>query len=155
MKRIAKFMGVCLMALAVVSIVSCGSKVNKEELDKKIENSMKSDKEPEFSEAEYEFMADYLYDNFDEIEKMDINDKDAEIIMSYGLILMSAEMEGKLSKKAQETLKKLSEKKQNSNVFQNYKKNEQAIIEALEESDIDWDGALEEAFEVDESLVEY
>lgn len=145
MKKIVSLAGLCALCLVLFGVSSCGSKVNKKELDRKIEASITSDKQPEFSEAEYEFMADYLYDNYDEIEKMDINDKDVEIVAAYGFILVGAQMEGKLSKKAQETLKKLNEKNQNSGAFQKYKDNEKAIIEALEEAEIDWSEAYEEA----------
>lgn len=143
MKKIVRLTGLCLACFILLGVVSCGSKVNKEELDKKIEASLNSDKEPEFTDAEYTFMADYLYDNYDKLEKMDINDKEAEMAMAYGFILFSAQMEGKLNKKALETYKKIMKKQQQDPDVQNYKENEKALIEALRNSDIDWDNSYD------------
>ena len=145
MKKIVKFMGVCLMAFAVLTITSCGSKVNKEDLDKKIENSLKSDKTPEFTQAEYQFMADYLLDNFDELNKVDYDSKEGETFVSYMMILSMANFQGLLDKETKKKYDRLNEKVQGTKEFQEYKDNEKAIIEALEEADIDWDEAFEES----------
>lgn len=143
MKKIARLMGVCLLALVFVSITSCGSKVNKEELDEKIENSFKSDKKPEFTQEEYQFMADYLLDNFDELEKADLNSKEADRAISYMMILAFAEEEGLLDKETKKKTDLLNEKVRGTKDFQEYEANEKALLDALEEGDIDWDEAYE------------
>ena len=140
MKKIVKFMGVCLMAFAVVSMVSCGSKVNKDELDKKIEKAMKSDKDPELTQDEYQFMTDYLLDNFDELNKVDYDSKEAETAMTYMMILGFADYEGLLDKETKKKWNKLNEKVTNS---KDYKDTEKAIMDALEEGDMNWEEAYE------------
>lgn len=140
MKKIVKFMGVCLMAFAVVSMVSCGSKVNKDELDKKIEKAMKSDKDPELTQDEYQFMTDYLLDNFDELNKVDYDSKEAETVMTYMMILGFADYEGLLDKETKKKWNKLNEKVTNS---KDYKDTEKAIMDALEEGDMNWEEVYE------------
>lgn len=144
MKKIVKFMGVCLMAFAVVSMVSCGSKVNKDDLDKKIEKAMKSDSEPEFTQAEYQFMADYLLDNFDKLEKVDYDSKEAETAMTYMIILASADYQGLLDKETKKKWNKLNEKVKDTKEYKDYKDTEKAIMDALEEADMNWEDASEE-----------
>lgn len=155
MKKIAKLMFVCMAAFAMMSLVSCGSKVNKEELDKKILKAMDEEKMQEFTDAEYQFMVDYLMDNYDEINNMDIDlvekDKDAMATISYMFILADANYEGKLSKEAKKKYELLQEKMQSSDEYKAYKENEKAIMNALEEADIDW----EQAFAEEEALIDY
>lgn len=145
MKKIAKVLCACLMGMALVSVVSCGSKVDQKELNKKIEASLQSDEEPEFTDAEYQFMADYLLDNFDKIEKMDYNDKDAEMAASYVVLLGVADFQGKLDKGAKAKYEQLQEKIQGTAGYKTYKENEKVIMDELQNADIDWDQAFEEA----------
>lgn len=139
MKTIVKLMLVCLTGLAIVSVASCGQKVDKKELDKKIQESMDSDKKTTFTDAEYEFMANYLYDNYDKLYKMDIDDKDENVNITYGFILFDAQLEGKLPPKAVEKYKKIIEKGEKL-----YNDNEKDLMEASETPEIDWDKAYEE-----------
>lgn len=155
MKKIAKLMFVCMAAFAMMSLVSCDSKVNKKELDKKILKAMDEEKMPEFTDAEYQFMVDYLMDNYDEINKisMDVDeeDKDAMVTLSYMFILADADYEGKLSKEAKKKYELLQEKMKSSDEYKAYKENEKAIMKALEEADIDW----EQAFAEEEAVIDY
>lgn len=146
MKKIAKLMIVCMAGFAIFSLVSCGSKVDKAELDKKIMTAMESDTEPDFTDAEYQFMADYLYDNYDEIDKLDIDDKEAGIAMSYVVLLAAADHEGKLNKETKEKYELLQKKIYSSNDYKSFKENEEALLDSLQTADIDW----EEVFEVDD-----
>lgn len=152
MKKISKFVFMCLMGIMLVSVVSC-NKVNKDDLDKKIQNAMISDKEPEFTDEEYQFMAEYLYDNCDEIQKMDVTDENFQMTVAYMGILSMADYEGKLSPKAKEAYSKFTEKMTGSEEYKNYKQTEAAIIEELQNADIDWDQAFEEVTEVSEEVV--
>lgn len=146
MKKIAKLMIVCMAGFAIFSLVSCGSKVDKAELDKKVMTAMESDTEPDFTDAEYQFMADYLYDNYDEIDKLDINDKESDIAMSYIVLLAAADLDGKLNKETKEKYELLQKKIYSSNEYKNFKENEKALMDSLQTADIDW----EEVFEVDD-----
>lgn len=148
MKKIAKLMIVCMAGFAIFSLVSCGSKVDKAELDKKVQKSMVSDDELEFSDDEYQFMADYLCDSFDNFEKNgeDINKKDQETNGSYLLILMMADAQGKLNKETKEKLELLQKNIYSSNDYKSFKENEEALLDSLQTADIDW----EEVFEVDD-----
>lgn len=139
MKTILKVMSVFLSGLAIVSIASCGQKVDKKELDKKVQASMESKTKPTFTDAEYEFMADYLYDHYKEISEMDLGSKDQELYMNYGFILLMAQMDGSLPPKAVEKYKKIMEKG-----GEYLESTEEVSIEPLNESDINWDEANEE-----------
>lgn len=150
MKKVVKLASLCLVCIALLGMASCGSKVDQKELNKKIENALQSDKEPEFTEAEYQFMADYLNDNYNELSKMDIDSEEAEYVMEYMLILAAGDMQGKLDKDTKKKYDKFMEKVQDSDEFKNYKANEKAIIETLKNADIDWDQAFEEETSVPE-----
>lgn len=154
MKKIATFMIVCMAGFAHASLVSCSPKVDKAELDKKVMTAMNSDKEPEFTDAEYQFMADYLYDNYDEIDKLDITDKNAEIAMAYYFfILAAADLEGKLNKETKEKYELFRKKIYSSDYYKNYKETETAIMNSLQTSDIDWEDAFEADDEGDGDVV--
>lgn len=134
-----------MMCFTLFGLTSCGSKVDKAELDKKIMEAENSEKEPEFTDAEYEFMIDYLTDNFDEISKMDFDDKDTEMGIAYSFILLSAQIEGKLNQNLVKKYKKFQEKGKDYLNSTDYKENQEAIMKALQEADIDWSEAYEEA----------
>lgn len=152
MKKIVRLAGMCLACFILLGVVSCGSKVNKEELDKKVEAYFNSDKEQEFTEAEYEFMADYLLDNFDKLQKMDFNDKEVEIATGYSFVLMGAQMQLKLSDKVQKKIKKLYEKGEAAGAFGNYEETEKAIMDELQKMDLDWENEYQDWG--DDSVVE-
>ena len=147
MKKIVKFATFFMVGMFILGMTSCGSKVNQEELNKKIENSLTSDEMPEFTDAEYEFMANYLYDNFDKLNKLDYEDKDAQMAMNYIGILAGADAEGKLNKAAKSKYDEVMEKAYNTDEYKSYKENEKAIMDALQNADIDWDKAFEETEE--------
>lgn len=119
------------MCFVLLGTASCGSKVDKAELDKKI---MESEKEPEFSDAEYEFMVDYLIDNYDKLDKMDVDDKEAEIAVAYSFILFTAQMEGKLNQNVIKKFKKLQEKEEENVNSDEYKETQEALRKSLEEA---------------------
>lgn len=131
MKRILNISWICMMCFVLLGTASCGSKVDKAELDKKI---MESEKEPEFSDAEYEFMVDYLIDNYDKLDKMDVDDKEAEIAMAYSFILITAQMEGKLNQNVIKKFKKLQEKGEENVNSDEYKETQEALKKSLEEA---------------------
>ena len=116
---------------------------------------MDEEKMPEFTDAEYQFMIDYLLDNYDEINKISMDlteeDKDAMVTLSYIFIVGEADYEGKLSKEAKKKYELLEEKMKSSDEYKAYKENEKAIMNALEEADIDW----EQAFAEEEALIDY
>ena len=162
MKKISKFMGICFVAFAIVSIVSCGSSINKEELDKKVQKSMVSDDELEFSDAEYQFMADYLCDSFDNFEKNGeegMKGNAPETNSSYLFILMMADAQGKLSKEAKQKFELLQKKLTSTDEYQNAKAAERVVQESLRNADIDWEQVFEaeetEAPVVEEVVEEY
>lgn len=141
MKKIMRMAGVAMVCLLLFGVMSCGSKVNKEDLDKKIEALKDSDQEPEFTDAEYEFMVDYLTDNYEKLANMDIDDKEAQIAMAYSFILLSAQMEGKLNQNIVKKYRKLQEKGEE---YLNSEEYNETLKKALEESEVDWDQALYE-----------
>lgn len=145
MKKIAKLIFVCMACIVMLSLNSCGSKVNKEELDKKVQQWSSSDEKPTFTADEYEFMADYLNDHFKEISDMEFDNKEGEIYMGYSFILLGAQMEGNLPPKAVEKWKKIVEKTEEAN-----KENIKAFQEAWDEAEADRDEAVEEYTVVEE-----
>ena len=148
--RIVRLAGIFFACFFLLGVVSCGSKVNKKELDKKIEKLMESDEMPEFTDAEYQFMVDYLTDNYEEIKKMNLDDPNAEVLTSYMMILADANYEGKLSKETKKKFERLNEKMKSSEEYNTYKENEKAIMDALENANIDWDQTFEESETTDD-----
>lgn len=140
MKNLIKILMIGLIGLSCVSFTSCGSKVDKKELDKKIEKAMESSSEDgiELSQEEYNFMVNYLLDNFDEISKMNYDDKEAESVMNYMFILAAADFEGKLKGDTKKKYEEYTEKLKDTPEYQQYKQNEETIMEALKSSDIEW-----------------
>lgn len=146
MKKITTLLFVCMATIAMLSLASCGSSVNKEELDKKVQKSMVSDDELEFSDAEYQFMIDYISDMTDNLEKngeAGMNDNDTDTFFSYLGVLWEAEEHGKLSKEAKQKLELLQKKNTSTDEYQDAKEVERVIQESLRDADIDWEQVFE------------
>lgn len=139
MKGVFRLTGIFFVCIATLAMTSCGSKVDQETLNKKIEAAQKSDKAPEFTDAEYEFMAEYVYDNRDKLDDENTPEEISINCLTYGFILLGAQMEGKLPPKAVKIYKKISEKSSS-----NLQQNEEAVRKALEEADIDLESLKEE-----------
>lgn len=94
-----------LFVTAMLVLTSCGG-VSQKSIDEKIE---KDGVTAEFSQKEYEFMADYVISHFDEIlSSQDENNPKA----LYMFVLLNADVEGKLDESVQKKCEEISKKAQ-------------------------------------------
>lgn len=129
-----------IILLASLIFGSCGSKVSKEELDKKIEN-MDPDKVT-FSDEEYEFMTNYLIKHADDKsdDNEELTEEEAQQFV-YFILLNEADEKGKLKGKTKKQFETLAKKVQSSvkeaqeEAMQSV---EQALRAAEEEEDDDY-----------------
>lgn len=120
--------------ILLVSLIfwSCASKVNKEELDKKIENM-----DPDnisFSNDEYEFMTAHLIKHFDDdsADNEEFTDEDAQQFV-YFVLLSEADEKGKLKGKTKEQFE-IFKKKVNETVETAQKEAMESIEQAMRAS---------------------
>lgn len=122
-----------IVLLVTLFFGSCGSKVNKAALDKKIEN-MDPDN-VSFTNDEYEFMTDYLLKHMDDDSSKteEVTDEDAQQFV-YFAFLSEAEDNGKLQGKTKEKFEKCK-KKLNSIVEAAQKEAMKSLDQAVKAAD--------------------
>ena len=110
MKIKLKMALMCLCAIFVLSLSSCGSKVNQEDLNKKIETAIEKEglANASFTDAEYEFMAQKVLDEINENREPDA--KESEILGEYIMILGVANSQGNLKGNAKKIYDEINNK---------------------------------------------
>lgn len=112
MKTILKMTLACVLSLSLMTLMSCGSKVNQKELNEKIEKASENEGlgDASFTDAEYDFMAKYLLDRVSKNKEVQPDDPEAETIGNYMMILAMAQSQNKLKGDAKKDFEDIREK---------------------------------------------
>lgn len=109
MKKVVNLL-LCAAAMCVMLLSTSCNGVSQESITKKVTEA--KDEMPNFSEEEYDFMANYLCDNAEKMNKIESIDefgKDGEFYILCMSFLADAKNEGKLSKSVLEKYNKVME----------------------------------------------